>query len=558
MDIKLEIVMIFTVGFALASLLGFVAQRIKLPYILGYLIAGYLIGPFSPGYAADLRLAEQLAEIGVILMLFGVGLHFKLEDLFRVKHIAIPGALLQVTVSSIAAVAALDFLGLSLTSGIIIGLAIGVASTVVLVKMLNDFQLLSSLEGHIAVGWLIVEDILTVAFLILLPVLAHIESITMQSVSLALGFVILKLAVLALFMFTLGHKIVEWILINVARLRSHELFTLTVLSLIFIIATGSAAIFGTSIALGAFIAGMVIGQTEVRHQALANSLPLKDVFAVIFFLSIGMLFNPYAISDHPMLFSLLMTIILLIKPLTALFIVLAYNFSLKIALTVAIALAQIGEFSFILGHEALLLNLMPDYGFDLLIACAIFTISINPLLFRFIRLFEKKTATFHVSKILNPKNLNEPSGKIAQLFEAQVAFTPKVVLVGYGRLGEAISHSLDKTGLTPVIIEQDIDVIPRIRKELKHVIFGDATQEQILTSAKMDKANLLVVTIADITTAADIIRTARQIHPKIDVIARLYHPADQAVLEELHVDFVSIEKEEIKAFIRKVQASVLK
>ena len=303
---------------------------------------------------------------------------------------------------------------------------------------------------------------------------------------------------------------------------------------------------------------MVIGQTEVRHQALANSLPLKDVFAVVFFLSIGMLFNPYAIFNHPLYFAGLMAIILLIKPLVALLIVLAYDFSLKVALVVAIALAQIGEFSFILGHEALVLNLFPDWGFDLLIACAIVTISLNPLLFRLVQFFENKTAKINVSKIFNTQNLPKSSEKVAQLFEMQVAFSPKVVVVGYGRLGEAITHSLLRSGLTPSIVEQDIDVIPRIRKELKYVVFGDATQEEILKSARVDKAHLLVVTTPDVGVAADVIRSARQIDPEIYIIARLLDPADQEVLNELQVDYVSLEKEEIKAFIRKVQAHVTK
>ena len=558
MDIKFEILMIFTVGFALASLLGYLAQRFNLPYILGYLLAGYLIGPFSPGYAADIKVAEQLAEIGIVLMLFGVGLHFKLEDLYRVKHVAIPGALCQTVVSSLAGALFVYHLGWPIQSGLITGLAVGVASTVVLVKVLTDFHMLSTLEGHIAVGWLVVEDILTVAVLILLPILATEGDFSVQVLLKSIVMMVVKLTLLGLLMFTLGRKVVEFILINVARVRSHELFTLTVLSLIFIVATGSAALFGTSIALGAFIAGMIIGQTEVRHQALANALPIKDIFAVIFFLSIGMLFNPAAIVTYPYLFFGLLAIILILKPLSALLIVLGFSFTLKVALTVAIALAQIGEFSFILAQEANRLNLLPDEAFDLLVACALITISINPILFKVIALFEKKTAKLSMAKILNPKDLPNASGKAAYLFETQVAFSPKVVLVGYGSLGQEIAQSLEKKGISPSIVEQDIDAIPAMRNEVKHVFFGDAGQEKILESAKVEKAHLLVITPREIETTLDVIRSARHLHPKITIIARLAKLEDKLLLDEMNVEYVSAETEEVKAFLRKVALHIQK
>ena len=557
MDIKLEIVWIFTAGFALASLFGFMAQRLNLSNILGYLLAGYVIGPYSPGYVADLAIAEQLAEIGIVLMLFGVGLHFKLEDLYRVKHVAIPGAICQTAMSSIACAFFVHHLGWPMLSGIVTGLAVGVASTVVLVKVLTDYHILNTLEGHISVGWLVVEDILTVVFLILLPITVK-SSFSIGDVGISLLVLMGKLGLLALFMFTLGHKIVEYILVNMARVRSHELFTLTVLALIFIIALGSSYLFGTSIALGAFIAGMVIGQTEVRHQALANALPIKDIFAVIFFLSIGMLFNPHAIVEYPYLFSGLLAIILLLKPLVALIIVLGFGFTLKVGLSVAIALAQIGEFSFILAQEANQLHIIPDQAFDLLVACALITIALNPILFQIVRLFEKKTSLLSVAKIVTPKELTRATEKVAQLFESQVAFAPKVVLVGYGHLGHEIAQLLEKKGIPPSIVEQDIDAIATIRDESGHVLFGDAGQEEILKSAKVEKATLLVITPRDIETVVAVIRSARRLHPTIHIIARLSDIEERAALDEMGVDFVSAEREEIKAFIRKVLVHVQK
>ena len=329
MDYKLEIVLLLTIGFALASILGVLAERVKLPAILGFLIAGYIIGPYSPGFVADLHIAEQLAEIGVILMLFAVGLHFRLQDLLNVKKIAIPGAIGQTAIASIIGAVFVYSIGWSFESGVILGLAISVASTVVLVRVLTENKLVNTLQGHIAIGWLIVEDLLTILMLVLLPILTQISPenpISNPSLLDTIFFSLIKFCLLAFLLFGWGYKVVKMLLTNVARLKSQELFTLSVLALTFLIATGSALLFDTSIALGAFLAGMVIGQTDLRHQALANSLPLKDVFAVIFFLSIGMLFDPSAIIQDPLLFFGLLFIILCIKPLSAFFIVRALKY----------------------------------------------------------------------------------------------------------------------------------------------------------------------------------------------------------------------------------------
>ena len=371
---QLKIVLILTFGFGLASLFGYIAQRLKFSPILGFLLGGYLIGPFSPGFVADLELSEQLAEIGVILMLFGVGIHFKWQDLVNVKDIAIPGALIQTFVTTVFGALAVYGLGWSLESGIIIGISIGVASTVVMVRVLSDNHLLETQEGHIAIGWLVVEDIMTVAFLILIPTFKEASqdgNIAISTVALSIGNVLLKFALLALFMFTVGRRFVVFVLVHVARLRSNELFTLTILALIFLIATSSALVFGTSIALGAFIAGMIIGQTVMRHQASANALPMKDAFAVIFFLTIGMLFNPGAIIDYWAIFLSILAIVLILKPLIAFVLMKFYNYPLFMSLTVAIALAQIGEFSFILAEQTSKLGLLPNDGYDIIIACAL-------------------------------------------------------------------------------------------------------------------------------------------------------------------------------------------
>lgn len=536
---NLKIVLILTVGFALASVLGYFTQRIKLSPLLGYLLAGYVIGPYSPGFVADSQLAEQLAEIGVILMMFGVGMHFKWQDLINVKGIAIPGAIIQTTVSAVIGAALVYFLGWSIESGIIIGLSIGVASTVVLVRVLTDNNILHTPQGHIAVGWLIVEDILTVLVLLMLPVLAVVKSgaeIPMQDLTFKVMTILFKFIFLVGLMFTLGRRFVKYVLFHVARTRSHELFTLTMLALIFVIATGSALIFGTSIALGAFIAGMVIGQTDVKHQASANALPLKDVFVVLFFLSVGMIFNPQAIHDNFQLFIGILAIILLVKPLTAFLIVKVLGYSTHTGITVSIALAQIGEFSFILAEEAMRLKLLPDDGYDLIVACAIVSISLNPLLFsgaeRLWRRLEKKMQSVSVG----PRN--EPIFKKIR----------KAIIVGFGPVGKSTANLLEKIGYSVTIIERNIDTVAKLKEEKKRAVYGDATSSDILESAQIDDANLLVLTVPDKTIAVSIINIARQMHPKIEILTRVVYVSDEQFFRSLNVHLISSEEETIKAF----------
>jgi CPA2 family monovalent cation:H+ antiporter-2 len=365
----------------------------KLSPIVGYLLAGYLIGPFSPGFVADLKISEQLAEIGVILMMFGVGLHFKWQDLLSTRHIAIPGAIVQTGTATVMGALAAYLAGWQLEAGIVMGFAVGVASTVVLVRMLTDNHLLNTLQGHIAVGWLIVEDVITVVLLLMLPVMASMKvdggSVNIQALLLTFSWVLIKFVALLLLMFTLGRKIVVAVFTKISQTQSHELFTLATLALTFSIATGAALIFGVSIALGAFIAGMIIGQTNVQRRVANNSMPMQDAFVVIFFLSVGMLFNPGAILEHFYLFIIILTIIIIVKPLTAFIIMIAFKQPMRTALVVSFALAQIGEFSFILTEEAMKAHLMPEDGFDIIVACAIVSISLNPLLFKLLPKLEK-------------------------------------------------------------------------------------------------------------------------------------------------------------------------
>ncbi|MBS4168215.1 cation:proton antiporter [Parachlamydia sp. AcF125] len=384
---RLKIVLVLTIGFALAGLLGYLSLRMRLSPLLGYLLAGYVIGPYSPGFVTEIDVSEQLAEIGVIMMMFGVGLHFKLEDLSNVKMIAIPGAIGQTLGATIVATFLMYYLGWPLQTGIILGLAIGVASTVVLVRVLSDFHLLHTLHGKISVGWLIVEDILTVIMLILLPVIATLSkngNFSFKESFYPIVIALSKFALLTILVFTIGKKLVIYLLSAIEKTKSKELFTVAILALTFGIATASALVFGASIAMGAFMAGMIIGQSEVKHLAFKHAAPLRNAFVVTFFLSVGTLFNPSAMWEFFPLFISILGIILIIKPLVAFLIAIAFKQSLYTATVVGLALAQVGEFSFILAEEAMRLKLLPDEGYDVIVAAALISIAINPLLFKLI------------------------------------------------------------------------------------------------------------------------------------------------------------------------------
>ena len=383
--LNFNIVFILTIGFAYASIFGYLAMKAGFPSFLGYIIAGFIIGPFSPGFVADLKTAEQLADIGVILMMFGVGLEFKSEDLIKVKKIAIVGGIGQTSIAGVAIALIVYAMGWSFESSLVFGLCVGVASTVVLIKILTENKLLNTPQGHIAIGWLLVEDLIVIIALILAPTFFLTkgnQGISFSELASSLGILSLKLLTLGLVVFYFGRKVVSYLLSKVTETRSHELFTITILALIFVVATGSSLLFGVSLALGAFIAGMVIGKTEKRRKAVLHSIHLKDTFVVIFFLSMGMLFNPAVIHEHPLLFLSTLAVILIIKPISAFLLSKSLKMSHEVALTVALGLAQIGELSFILAEEGMKYNVIPDEGFDALVACSLISIAINPILFK--------------------------------------------------------------------------------------------------------------------------------------------------------------------------------
>ena len=540
---NIEIILILAVGFAFASVLGYLMQKTKLSPIIGYLTAGYLIGPYSPGFVADLAISEQLAEIGVVLMMFGVGLHFKWQELLNVKKIALPGALAQTTIAAVSGMLVCRALGWSYQAGLVIGLSIGVASTVVLVRVLEENHYLKSPSGHIAVGWTIVEDLITVIALLLLPVIALSTStaaVSLQEMSFSILTAILKCAALLIIMFAVGFRVVEYILYKVAQTRSQELFTLTLLALIFVIAVGSSYLFGTSIALGAFIAGMVIGKTDVKHQAYANALPLKDAFAVIFFLSIGMLFNPSAIAENALLFFAVLGIILIIKPLSAYLIILLLKKPMTLALTAAALLAQIGEFSFILSEQAMNLHIIPESGFDILVACALASIALNPLLFKFSLMLR--------SKMISHIEVNKSS-------DEAIHTSKRAIIVGYGPIGHAVFHTLEELGYLPVVIDTNLEMVTKLTNQKKTALYGDASQQQILEAAQIADTEFLVITSPDISSTVNIVKTAMQLNPKMEILVRANYTSDQKELNIPGIRVICNEEEAKAAFVHEIRKS---
>jgi CPA2 family monovalent cation:H+ antiporter-2 len=544
-----------SVGLAAALLFGFVTERLRLSPIVGYLFAGIIVGPNTPGFVADTDTAVQLAEIGVVLLMFGVGLHFNMRDLWAVRRVALPGAVGQICVATALGTVVAYLLGWGLTQGVIIGIAISVASTVVLIRMLMDNDVLDTAQGHIAVGWLIVEDIFTVLVLVALPAIADIATHGGeggQSILGSLGIAALKIGILAVLVLGGGQRLIPWLLAKVARTRSRELFTLSILALALAIATGSAVFFGVSMALGAFLAGIVVGQTEVSHQAAADALPMRDAFAVLFFVSVGMLFDPQAILREPLSLLLMLAIILIAKPLTALAIVWGLRYSFRSAITVAIALAQVGEFSFLLTDEAIRHRLLSDEARSVLIASAIISISVNPLWFRTIGPIEKWLREH--PRLWRMLSLRAETGgaeiniqtrqRLAAPEETDAASSYKAVIVGYGPVGQTAARILRNFGVEPVVIDLNLDTVRSLAAAGKLAIYGDSTRRDILEAAGIGEAKYLLVTIPDLLVRTSVIITAKEINSNVRVFARARYLQEREWLEEIGATQICTEEAE--------------
>jgi CPA2 family monovalent cation:H+ antiporter-2 len=521
-------------AFLAAWILGLLTQRLGLSPIVGYLLAGIVIGPHTPGFAGDVGLAQQLAEVGVILLMFGVGLHFDLSDLWKVRRVAIPGAIGQSLVATLAAAGLFHLLGWGLTAGLVTGMAMAVASTVVLLRVLMDKGMLQTSHGHVAVGWLIVEDLLTVLVLVLLPLLGDkAEGAGGAGSGLAtFAWAFAKLGLMVLVVLVAGGRLVPWILTQVAKLRSPELFTLTVLVLSVTIAVGSASIFGASVALGAFLAGIVVAQSPVSHQAAADALPMRDAFAVIFFVSVGMLFDPSFVFREPAMVAAALAVVLLFKPLAALVIVAICGYPARTALTVAIGLAQIGEFSFIVAQVAGEHGLIPPEGMSVLVAAAMISITLNPLLFGALDRIERAVANvpwlfrlLEARHAARTRDINDTGGHKAA--EEQ---RPLAIIVGYGPVGRLVDAMIRDAGLATVIVDMNIDTVRSLASSGRVANYGDPTRREVLEQAGIRKAQHLVVTLPDSSGRASLVMAARELSPAVEITVRARHLAEREPL----------------------------
>lgn len=552
MSHELAILIYLSVSLVTALVFGLITQRLRLSPIIGYLCAGILLGPHTPGFVADAGMAAQFAEIGVVLLMFGVGLHFSLKDLWLVRRVAIPGALGQIIVATVLGMLAVKALGFTTAQGVIVGIAISVASTVVLIRVLDDNNVLHTPEGHIAVGWLIVEDIFTVLVLVALPAMSGLiqGGAADQNVATAILIALFRIVVLAVVVLGAGSRLIPWLLGLVARTRSRELFTLAVLGLALSIAVGSAYFFGVSMALGAFLAGIVVGQTKLSHQAAADALPMRDAFAVLFFVSVGMLFDVQAVIEQPVLVAMLLGVILLAKPLTAFGIVWLLGYSFRSALTIAFALAQVGEFSFLLANEAIEHKLLTQTGYSLLVACAIITITINPLIFRAIGPIEAWLRKRPKLWRLVSARSETGGSEINQRTREQLAATDgepvgdRAVVIGSGPVGQTAAQLLREFGVQTVIIDLNIDTVRQLSESKVPAIYGDATQREILDAAGIRDAKYLLVTVPDVLVRTQAIIVAKEMNPELKVFARARYLNERAWLEEIGATQICTEEAE--------------
>ncbi|MCG3123224.1 MAG: putative cation/proton antiporter YbaL [Phycisphaerales bacterium] len=535
-------------AFAVAWVLGLITHRLKLSPIVGYLLAGVVIGPYTPGFIGDVHLAQQLAEVGVILLMFGVGLHFHLKDLLAVRRVAIPGAVGQSLVATVATVALFQAFDWPIRSAVVLGMAMAVASTVVLLRVLMDRGMLTTTHGHVAVGWLIVEDIFTVLALVLVPLMAAPEDGSGSTGAGWMGIVwaVVKLGALVAIVLLAGSRVIPWILTQVAKLRSSELFTLTVLVLSVAIAVGSYQIFGASVALGAFLAGMVVAQSPASHQAAADALPMRDAFAVLFFVSVGMLFDPMFVISQPLLVAAGLGIVLVVKPLAAIAIVAVLGYPFRTALTVALGLAQIGEFSFILAQVAREHALVSEEGMHLLVATAMVSITLNPLVFGFIDPLERAARRWPwMWRIVNGRS-EKQAALLNRAAEQHLAAAEKpiAIIVGYGPVGRLVDAVLRDAEMETVVIEMNIDTVASLAKSKHAAIFGDATRREVLDQAGVRRAVHMVVTLPHTGGRSDLVLAAREMNPSIHITVRARYLAEREGLEQAGANRVVFEEGE--------------
>ncbi|RWK54037.1 YbaL family putative K(+) efflux transporter [Mesorhizobium sp.] len=559
-------------GLGLAFVLGAIANRFRIPPLVGYLIAGVLVGPNTPGFVADAGLANELAEIGVILLMFGVGLHFSLKDLLSVRAIAVPGAIVQIGFATALGAGLAWMLGWSMGAGLVFGLALSVASTVVLLRALQERRLIETERGRIAVGWLIVEDLAMVLALVLLPALAgvlggqqHVEAQSSGLLSLpasygvwgVVGITLAKVAAFVVVMLVVGRRVIPWVLHYVAHTGSRELFRLAVLAIALGVAFGAARLFGVSLALGAFFAGMVMSESALSHRAAEESLPLRDAFSVLFFVSVGMLFDPFSLISNGWPILATLVIIVIGKSLAAFAIVVAFRYPIATALMISASLAQIGEFSFILAELGVGLKLLPEQGRDLILAGAILSILLNPLMFFAVDWMKPwlerragRAASLDEAKPIGPAT---KPGQLASVTAPvkedgpppRTALTGHSILVGYGRVGSLVGASLKKAALPFLVIEDADKTLAKLRDDGIETVSGNAANSEVFAAANPEGASRLILAIPNAFEAGQVVLRARAANPKINVIARAHSDAEVEHLKGLGADTVIMGEREI-------------
>jgi CPA2 family monovalent cation:H+ antiporter-2 len=542
------LIAIIVIGLSLAFVFGAIANRLKISLLVGYLLAGVAVGPFTPGFIADQHLAPQLAEIGVILLMFGVGLHFSPKDLLSVRGIVIPGAIAQILVATLLGMGLAWLLGWSLGAGFVFGLALSVASTVVLQRALQDRRLVDSERGRIAMGWLVSQDLLMVLALVLLPPFAALlngDAVTapqldLHALAITIGITLGKAAAFVALMLVVGRRAIPVLLHYVAHTGSRELFRLAVLSVALCVAFVAAELFGVSFALGAFFAGMVLSESELSQRAADESLPLRDAFAALFFISVGMLFNPTVLIDEPLPLLGALAVVLVGNAGMALLVARLLGYSLSVSLTIAAGLAQIGEFSFILADLGVGLGLLSPDARALILGTSILSIFINPLLFVLLDRFKPWIDQHGLDRRVVPAATPEPAVELTA-----TALRDHAILVGYGRVGRIVGDSLSRDGGPLLVIEERSDSVAELRAAGVEVLAGNATRPGMLTAANIAEARVLVVAIPEAFEAGEIVEQSRKANPRLAIIARAHFDAEVEYLQRLGATTVIMGEREI-------------
>ena len=546
----IDLIILLAVGFGLALVFGYIAARIRLPPLIGYLIAGIILSPNTPGIVADMHLANQLAELGVMFLMFGVGMHFSLSDLMQVRRIALPGAILQIAVATLLGIGISMMWGWSFGSALVFGLSLSCASTVVLLKALGDRGLLSSVNGKIAVGWLLVEDLVMVLVLVLLPATAVLLGGTpiagsdpTANIWMTLAITLLKVAGFIAFMLIIGKRLVPFIMQIVARLGSRELFTLTVVAAAVSIAFGAYKVFGVSMALGAFFAGMVVKESDFSHRAEEETLPLREIFSILFFVSVGMLFDPRILLEQPLHVLAVVGIIMIGKTIAAMALVLFFRYPINTALTVGASLAQIGEFSFILATLGVSLHLLSLEGQNLILAGALISITLNSFVFSAIEPIQNWIRErSHLARLL------ERSGDPLSMLPDEVSqeyLRDQVVIVGHGEVGRRITRTLMQDGIKVVIAEENREIVENLREKGIAAVSGHATEAGVLIQAHIQHARLLVLSPMDILDIHKIVDIAKTLNPQIQVLVCAESKEEAEVIRREAIGEVYFAKEEM-------------